>query len=175
MTTAASLVSMIVPPAIAALLLAAAWRDIATRLIPDGISIAIALLGLASRASEGLVSVAVSLGLAAGLFLLLVPAVIRGALGGGDVKLASALLVGFSPAAAWDFIFATVMVGGLLGAAYIAGPFLAGPVRTAPAGAPLLQRILQVEHWRLRRRGPLPYAVAIAAGGMIVLYLQSGG
>ena len=64
-----------------------------------------------------------------------------------------------------DFIFFTVIVGGVLGLAYLAGPAMVGPVRASHAGAPLLQRILQVEYWRLRRRGPLPYAVAIAAGG----------
>lgn len=175
MTNVGAILSAVLPQVIVVLLLVAAWRDIATRLIPDGLSIGIALAGLVLRLSDGLAPAAISLGLAVGLFLLLLPVAARGALGGGDVKLAAALVLGLSPAAAWDFIVVTVLVGGLLGVAYIAGPFLAGPVRTAPVGAPLLQRILQVEHWRLRRRGPLPYAVAIAAGGIIVLYLQSGG
>ncbi|MBX9699056.1 MAG: prepilin peptidase [Acetobacteraceae bacterium] len=157
------------------LLLIAAWRDLATRLIPDTLCLLIAVIGFAGRAAEGLTEAAVSLALAIGLFLLLLPAAARGALGGGDVKLASALLLGFGPAAAWDFIFFTVMLGGVLGLAYMAGPALVGPSRALPAGAPLLQRVLQVEYWRLRRRGPLPYAVAIAAGGIIVLLLPPGG
>lgn len=156
----------ITPYAIAVLLAVAAWRDVATRLIPDGISVLVALLGLAARAAAGPAEAAVSLALAAGLFLLLLPAVSRGVLGGGDVKLASALLVGLAPAAAWDFVFLTAMLGGVLGLAYMAGPGLAGHARTPSAGMPLLHRVLQVEYWRLRRRGPVPYAVAIASSGI---------
>jgi prepilin peptidase CpaA len=40
--------------------------------------------------------------------------------------------------------------------------------RLAPGG-PLLRRVLAVEARRVRRRGPLPYAVAIAIGGTLVL------
>lgn len=165
----------LIPFAIAGLLLVAAWRDLATRLLPDSLSIAIAVLGLASRAALGLGEVAVSIAVAAVLFLLLLPAAMRGAFGGGDVKLCAALALGLSPAGAWDFIFVTVMAGGVLGLAYLAGPALVGPPRLSRAGAPLLQRVLQVEHWRLRRRGPLPYALAIAAGGIIVHLLPAGG
>ena len=73
------------PYAIAVLLAVAAWRDVATRLIPDRISVLVALLGLAERAAAGPAETVVSLALAAGLFLLLLPAVSRGVLGGGDV------------------------------------------------------------------------------------------
>jgi prepilin peptidase CpaA len=164
-----------VPYFVAALLLVAAWRDIATRIIPDTVCVLVGAAGLLIRSSEGVLPVMVSLAMAVALFLLLLPAASRGALGGGDVKLATALLIGLSPLAAWDFIFVTVMLGGVLGIAYMAGPVLVRNVRVPPAGAPLLQRVLQVEHWRLRRRGPLPYAVAIAAGGIIVHLLPPGG
>jgi prepilin peptidase CpaA len=33
----------------------------------------------------------------------------------------------------------------------------------------LLARALRVEQWRIRRGGPLPYACAIAAGGLFIL------
>jgi Flp pilus assembly protein protease CpaA len=33
----------------------------------------------------------------------------------------------------------------------------------------MLRRVLAVEARRVRRRGPLPYAVAIAAGGVFLL------
>lgn len=165
----------LIPFAIAVLLLVAAWRDIATRLLPDSIAIAIAVLGLVSRAAQGPWEAGVSLAVAVALFLLLLPAAMRGAFGGGDVKLCAALALGLSPAGTWDFVFFTVMAGGVLGLAYLAGPMLVGRPRLSPAGAPLLQRVLQVEHWRLRRRGPLPYALAIAAGGIIVHLLPAGG
>jgi prepilin peptidase CpaA len=33
----------------------------------------------------------------------------------------------------------------------------------------LLARALRVERWRIHRGGPLPYACAIAAGGLFIL------
>lgn len=169
------LAAALLPYAIALLLLAAAWHDIATRLIPDTVCLLVALAGLLLRAAEGLAPLAVSAGLALALFLLLLPAAMRGALGGGDVKLAAALVLGLSPADAWDFLFLTVMAGGVLGLAYLAAPAWVPPVSRAPAGATLPQRILRIEQWRMRRRGPLPYAVAIAAGGVLVHLPPPGG
>ena len=125
-----------------ALLLAAAWCDIATRTIPDGISIALATSGLLARALEGLAPAAASLLVAAGLFAALLPLHARGAFGGGDVKLITALAVGLSPLATVDFLVATVMAGGALGVAYLAlrrlphpSPRCRGPSHRGPAGS----------------------------------------
>ena len=82
--------------AASALLLLAAWCDLATRTIPDSISVALALLGLLTRAAEGLAPVAVSLLVAAVLFAAFLPLHARGAFGGGDIKLITALAVGFA-------------------------------------------------------------------------------
>jgi len=157
----------------APLLIFAAARDIATRLIPDGVSIAIALAGLASRAMTGRTEAGLSLAVGALLFVLLLPLAMRGWLGGGDVKLISAMAVGLSPHQTWLFIIATVFAGGVLGVAYIVGRHLVPETRVA-AGGTLLRRVLVVEAWRMRRRGPLPYAVAIAIGGLIILYSLAG-
>lgn len=150
------------------LLCFAAARDIATRLIPDTVSIAIALIGLATRLFDGWAAAGVSLLLGAAIFLLLVPIAARGWLGGGDVKLLSAMAVGLSPALTLDFVVATVFVGGALGVAYIVGRHLVPEVRVAGGGT-LLRRVIAVEAWRMRRRGPLPYAVAIAGGAIFLL------
>ncbi len=81
-----------------ALLLLAAWCDLATRTIPDSVSIALAALGLLARvAADGLAPAAVSFLVAAGLFAAFVWLHARGFIGGGDVKLISALAVGFPP------------------------------------------------------------------------------
>ena len=82
------------------LLLYAAWRDIATRLIPDEISVALVLIGLATRLADGWLAVLSSAGVAVLVFAFLLFLAMRGALGGGDVKLAAALSVGLAPAAA---------------------------------------------------------------------------
>jgi len=161
-----SSVCFLLPAAV--LLCAAAWRDLAARTIPDLVSLSLAGASLLSRAAEGWQALGISVVVALSLFALLLLLAMRGALGGGDVKLAAAMALGLSPAATWDFIFATVMIGGVLGLLYLAGPHLVPRFR-ATAGSSLLRRILAVESWRLRRRGPVPYGVAIAGGGILVL------
>ncbi len=150
------------------LLIFAAARDVATRLIPDGVSIAIAGAGFASRALVGWPEAGLSLLVGVVIFALLLPLSARGWLGGGDVKLMSAFAVGLAPADTWTFLVATVFAGGLLGVAYIVGRHVVPQPRLA-GQASLLRRVMAVEAWRLRRRGPLPYAVAIAVGGILVL------
>lgn len=157
----------------ASLLLFAAARDIATRLIPDGVPIALALAGLLSRLMVGWAEAGVSLAVAVVIFAALLPLAMRGWLGGGDVKLISAMAVGLAPHETWLFIVVTVFAGGVLGVAYIIGRHLVPETRVA-AGGTLLRRVLVVEAWRMRRRGPLPYAVAIAIGGLIILYSLTG-
>ena len=159
-----------------ALLLSAAWCDLATRTIPDGISTALAAIGLLTRAAEGPSAAAMSVLVAAGLFAALLPLHARGAFGGGDVKLITALAVGFPPLSTIDFLVATVMAGGVLALVYLSLRLLPEPAPLAPrpwAWPP--RRILALERRRVSRRGPLPYAVAIAAGGVLTLMKPFGG
>lgn len=157
---------------IAMLLLVAAASDFVWRVIPDAVSISIGASGLLLQFGHGWVAL-VSLALAVCLFFALVPIAVRGLLGGGDVKLASAVALALPPAALWDFIFAATLAGGVLGLAYLAGPVLA-PRLPVIAGAPLPRRLLAIEAWRLRRGGPLPYGVAIACGGILVVLGSPG-
>ncbi|MFT8246977.1 prepilin peptidase [Roseomonas sp. BN140053] len=153
------------------LLMLAAWHDIATRLIPDGLCLAVLLVSLALRVPVGWPALLASLGVGCMLFCALLALAMRGFLGGGDVKLAGALVVAMPPAAAWDFLVATVLAGGVLAAGYLAAARFAP---RSPGGHGLLGRVLAVEAWRIRRRGPLPYAVAIAAGGAVALLGSPG-
>jgi len=166
--------SFVVVPVAIGLLCVAAWRDLATRTIPDGVSIALAAIGLAAQAMAGLQSLlaAAAGALVLGAILLFLHA--RGYLGGGDVKLATALALGLSPLDTWNMVVATALAGGALALLYIVLPRLLRRGRAARPGraATLLRRFLAVEAWRIRRGGPLPYGVAIAAGGTLVL-LQS--
>jgi prepilin peptidase CpaA len=162
--------------AASALLLLAAWCDVATRTIPDGVSVALAALGLLMRVAEGPIAAMVSLLLAAVLFAAFLPLHARGAIGGGDVKLMTALAVGLSPPATLDFLLTTVMAGGVLGLVYLALRLLPQPsVLTPQPQAWPPRRILALERRRVSRRGPLPYAVAIAAGGILTLMKPLGG
>jgi prepilin peptidase CpaA len=150
------------------LLTVAAVSDLATRTIPDQACIALALLGFGVRLFAGVTAVAVSVGVAAALFALLVLAHARGALGGGDVKLAAAMAVGLTPAQTYRFVVATAIAGGLLSLLHLLlrrAPPLAPPVARSAGLASLARRIVVIERWRIRRKGSLPYGIAIACGG----------
>lgn len=152
------------------LLAVAAWRDIATRTIPDTVSILAALVGLAARLALGPQAALLSILAAAALFALLLFLFARGALGGGDVKLMTALALGMAPAMVWDFLVATTLAGGALALAYLALSRLLPAHLARPAtAAGTLPRLCHVEAWRIRRRGPLPYGLPIAAGAAAVL------
>jgi prepilin peptidase CpaA len=156
-----------------ALLLFAAWRDIATRTIPDAVCLGLLGLGLVVRAMEGLDALGLSLLTALGVFLFLLFLHRRGLMGGGDVKLIAALAVGLPPQGTWDLVVATALAGGVLALIYLClRRLLRGGAPARGAGA--LRRLLAVEGWRIRRRGPLPYGVAIAAGGALVLLHTPG-
>ncbi|WP_114377687.1 A24 family peptidase [Elioraea thermophila] len=146
----------------------AALCDVAFRRIPDAFCALLAIASIAARLTEGLAAAAASLAAAAILFAVLFALFLRGVLGGGDVKLATAAALGLPPLAVWDFVVATALSGGALSLLYLAGPHL--PLRKprpAGRGKPLLARIAAAETWRLKRRGPLPYGVAIAAGFLL--------
>jgi len=63
---------------------------------------------------------------------------------------------------------ATALAGGILGITYLLFSRRLAPMRLAKRTS-ILKRVIAVETWRVRRRGPLPYGVAIAAGGAFVL------
>jgi len=163
-------------PLPALLLLAfAAWRDVATRTIPNRVSLALAVLGLAFRMTEGWTAVLTSLAAAAALFLVLFACHARGLLGGGDVKLLTALSLGLAPIDSWNLLLATAIAGGFLAFLYLTLQRLRLERRSIDTHASALRRVLAVEVRRIRQRGPMPYGVAIAIGGAVVLLHPQGG
>jgi Flp pilus assembly protein protease CpaA len=159
------------------LLLLAAWNDFATRLIPDWLPITVAVLGAATRLTGGAEALAISFGLAIGIFLLLLFLHARGALGGGDVKLAAAVCLGLSPLSVWHFIVVTGLAGGVLAIGHLVGRLiLRGTVSVTPAprGSALPLRVLRTERWRIARHGSLSYGVAIAFGGIWAIIESRG-
>ncbi|WP_158744286.1 prepilin peptidase [Acidisphaera sp. L21] len=144
----------------------ACLQDWAMRLVPNRVPAAIAILGLALRLDDG----TLPMGLFAAFLVFSIAALCwrRGWLGGADVKLfgAGALLV--SPAAVLGFVLASCLAGGALALGYaVLAHFAPPPAPQRPAT--YLRRYLRVEQRRLQRRGPLPYATAIAAGATFVL------
>lgn len=146
------------------LLLYAATVDIATRLIRNEICAALAFLGIASQLPNSM-QIVESLISAAILVLLLLILYARGGIGGGDVKLLTALAIGFSPAGAIQLLTITALAGGVLALLHLLMRLLPHP-KLAPAGSSLARRVYAIERWRHLRHAPLPYGVAIACGGI---------
>src|SRR5262249_4371231 len=96
------------------LLLMAAWRDTATRTIPDVVSLSLVTLGMFGRAFDGPFAFAVSTGIGLLLFITLLLLHSRGLIGGADVKLIPAVAIRMSPFDTYRFIIATALAGGLL-------------------------------------------------------------
>lgn len=145
----------------------AAVRDVLTRTIPDWVSAGIAVIGVLLGLRAGMVSLAESLAGAAVLFLLLFLAYVRHAIGGGDVKLATAVAIGLPPAEMIRFVIATVLVGGIIGLVYAALRRLTP--RPAGRSNALAVRLGVIECWRARRFNSVPYGLAIASGAGVVL------
>ena len=166
------IINYIVTTCVAVLLLAAVCRDVATRTIPDIISILIVLLGLTARAQAGMHATVVSMAISVALFGLLAQTHRWGMIGGGDVKLISALSCGLSPVSVWHFVLTTALAGGVLACLYLLlGALMRGTSGFKPAapGVCGLHRVFAIEWWRIAHRRSLPYGVAIGFGGITTL------
>ena len=94
---------------------------------------------------------------------------LRGALGGGDVKLLAATALLLPPALIPAQLLAVALAGGALALLHLALRPLLRNLRAdgRPRGA--LRRALRREGRRIRAGAPLPYGVAIALGTAFVL------
>lgn len=157
----------------AGLLLLAALHDIIARTVPNWVAGLLALSGLGARIMGN--NVLTGLGASATVFVVAAICWRRGWLGGGDVKLMGAATLAVPPSHVLPFIVAMSVSGSILAALYwVAGRVARGTRRsgTRPAArhAGLAARATRAELWRLRRGGPLPYACAIAAGFIFILF-----
>jgi prepilin peptidase CpaA len=136
--------------ALALLLVVAALIDVRTFTISNRLNLTVALLAPVYWLSIALSpwpGMAVQLAAAATVFVLLAIAFYTGMMGGGDVKLAAALALWFSPGSTIKFLVMMSIAGGVL--------------------------TLAVVGWhRLKRREgrpEIPYGVAIAVGGLAII------
>jgi len=135
---------------LAAILVFAAVVDVRTFTISNRLNLTVALLAPVYWASIALSpwpGVAVQLAAAAVVFVLLAGAFYAGMMGGGDVKLAAALALWFTPAGTLRFLVLTSLAGGVLTLVVLAA------------------------HRARKREGrpEIPYGVAIAFGGLAIL------
>jgi prepilin peptidase CpaA len=152
---------------IAGLLVFAAMRDIVTRMVPNWVSVAILTCGIILQTIAGNLIVATSLGLAVFFFAALMW--YRGWLGGADVKLLGAATVAVAPAEVGQLLLAISLARGVLAVLYLALSLCVH--RPSPGSRKgFFRRLIKAEIWRIHKRAPLPYAVAIAAGGLFTLF-----
>jgi prepilin peptidase CpaA len=141
-----------------ALLAAACASDAMRRRVPNGIPVAVVVLGILAQAyASGARAAALGAGAALVLLALLVIPWRFGILGGGDVKLAAAC-------AAWTgfprmplFVLATAVAGGALATALA--------IRHAHALSPTGPTSPSVGVGKVR----IPYAFAVGAGALVAL------
>ena len=160
--------SQLIPVASVVLLGIAAASDIARRIIPDRVSAALAAFGALAGLLHGPRTLLLSAAVATALFATLAALHGRGLIGGGDVKLAAAIALGLPVGAFIGFLESTAFAGGALALVHLALRLADPRIAAAPRGS-LPRRVLAVECWRIRRRGTLPYGVAIACGGALAL------
>jgi prepilin peptidase CpaA len=135
---------------LALLVIVAAAIDIRTFTISNRLNLAIALLAPLYWWSIGLPlwpEAAIQIGVATAVFALLALAFYTGMMGGGDVKLAAALALWFSPASTVRFLVIMSVAGGVL------------------------TLVVLLVH-RLRKksgRPEIPYGVAIAIGALAII------
>lgn len=149
----------------------AALHDVMSRTVPNRMSLAVVAGGLVSqgaRACSGQGSPLLALGAAVAVFVLCAMLWRRGLMGGADVKLLAASALLFPPDLVPVLLASVSIAGAVLAMPYLfARRRLARPAPGRPVG--FAARVLRAERWRLRRGGPLPYAVAIACGAGFVL------
>jgi prepilin peptidase CpaA len=131
----------------------AALTDAFSRRIPNPVSLALAGLGLlrigvALIEGESALTAGLDLAAALAVFTLAALAFRFRLLGGGDVKLLAAGTLWLGAAALGPYLMTTVLAGGLMAVAFVAWH--------------LVQPVSARAH-----RPSLPYAVAIAAGGIL--------
>ncbi len=142
-------------PVLAAAACAAAASDLRSRRIPNALTGALAVAGVAlAGTTRGLPGLAVALATLAIVLALGTFAFARGWFGGGDVKLIAAGCCGLVPAHAADFVLYTALCGGLLSLYALAS--------SRRIALTLLTRTLPQTGERL------PYAVAVAGGALLL-------
>lgn len=159
-------VVMIGDLAAALILLAAAMRDVVARQVSNTIICGVLACGFIVALAEHRLAASALVALV--VFVLTLIMWLPGLIGGADAKLLAASGLLLAPAALPTMMLFTAIAGGVLCLPYLPGPrVFRRPAPTRPTG--IVRRALRCEQWRLRRRGPLPYAVAIAAGTIFTL------
>ena len=149
----------------------AAYGDVRTRRIPNELALGVGALGLLRMMLAGDASAPLyTLGAAAAVFAVAFLLFRFDLVGGGDVKLltAAALLVGHHDLL--GFLFLMSLCGALISLAMLTADKLGPMLRHSPR--PAMLPVPEKSRGTAERLS-VPYGVAIAAAGILVLALQS--
>ena len=148
------------------LLIGAATQDVVARTVSDRSTALLASIGMVLRYRDGWLVATTCISIL--VFLTALACWSRGWLGGGDVKLLAAVMLLVPPPLQTTVLFVMAMAGGVLSIIFlITRQWL--QVKSGPKPAAFVRRVVRIELWRLGRGGPIPYAVAIAAGALSAL------
>jgi len=142
-------------------LIAIAAKDIKKRVIPNGLVVFVAGIGVALRSDSELTSFGLSL-LGAGLvFVTFALLAHRNFIGGGDAKLMAAATLLVPPDRILSLLLSIALAGGLLSCFYVAMHFFAKSARFP------VRRFMGRLFWipkRIKTSKSIPYALAVLGG-----------
>ncbi len=159
-------------------LLASSFIDLKKRIIPDELVILIAVCGLCACLSTRPSEIWLSLVIAAGVFIALAICHHCHWLGGGDVKLISALSLAVPVDQVGALILAISLAGAVLCCAYLSAGFVLKTLRAEPAGRTPppdegpFSAWLRDESQRIIEGRTVPYALAIFGGFVSHAYTE---
>ncbi|MEM7223254.1 MAG: prepilin peptidase [Pseudomonadota bacterium] len=160
-------VYVIVVALFAGLILYAAFTDVRSLTIPNRVSASIALLFPAAVLSAPVpIDWLTALGLGAATLSVGFILFAQGWLGGGDAKLIAAIMLWAGPNQGAEFILITTAAGGILAVIL----WLRSRLHPATATSANGESVAEIAP----SKRPIPYAVAIACGGLYVAFTLIG-
>lgn len=147
--------------------LAAAATDVATRRIPNALTVPLAVVGLGVNAAQGWHALAASAGIMAAVLAVGIVAHASGWMGGGDVKLLAAGAGTLNYPDGFSFVLYTCLAGGVV--ALIAGVFAGRLTRVVHSALAMTSSLAAGAAPPHPVSGvKVPYGIAIAAGAVLV-------
>jgi len=157
----ATAIDLLALAVLTAALLAAAWSDLRHYLIPNRYPAAIAAAYLIPAVNQPLSQSLWALGIGVGFFMAGAALFATRVMGGGDVKLMAAAALWSGPGLVSPFIEVTAVAGAALALIWLSPARRLLPAAPAALGADTTE-----EGLRQRLKEPVPYGIAIAAGGL---------
>jgi prepilin peptidase CpaA len=162
-----------------AVLTGCAGTDLKDRRIPNELVAAVAIIGLVQGLALRPGWVWLSLLVAAILFCGLGILSHHRVIGGGDVKLISAVTMLVPPERAGHLLIEIALAGGGVSCCYLAARYGLKKLSPAPSSAPAVDRrdagfaaTMEAERVRIAAGDPMPYAIAVLGG--VIIYATGG-